>query len=180
MAGEYQIAEMVRKLNRLEAQIKLEMSHVRMLRGVRANIEARMLVETANELGRAAVELEDYLLHLIGEAEGAARRFPAPHSFKARSLAQQQALNPGFASAVGYRNELRALSRRLPEEMHALLGELQTLAREANVKLNDPGRYGDAGAAAPITDVFSFVFGVLDAIGKWVEKRQTAALQRGA
>jgi hypothetical protein len=115
----------------------------------------------ANDLGRAAVELEDYLLQVIGEAQSAARRFPPPHSFRARNLAQQQALTPAFASALGYRNELRALVRRLPEEMHALLRELQTLAREANLKLNDPGRYGDAAASVPINDLSSFVFGVL-------------------
>lgn len=126
-------------LNRLETRIKMELSHVRMLRGVRANIEARTLVETANDLGRAAVELEDCLLQLIGEAQSAARRFPAPHLFRARNLAQQQALTPVFASAVGYWNELRALVRRLPEEMHALLRELQTFAREANLKLNGSG-----------------------------------------
>jgi hypothetical protein len=57
---------------------------------------------------------------------------------------------------------------------------LQTLAREANLKLNDPGRYGDAAASVPISDLFSFVFGVLDAIGKWVEKRSQSALPRGA
>src|SRR5215469_13217202 len=68
VAGEQKIAEMVRQLNRLEARIKRELSHVRMLRGVRANIEARTLVEASNDLGRAAVELEDYLLQLIGEA----------------------------------------------------------------------------------------------------------------
>jgi len=97
-----------------------------------------------NRLGRAAVELEDYLLHVIGEAQSVARRFPQPQSFRPRSLAQQQALNPAYASAVGYRNELRAFSRRLPEEMHALLRELQTLAKDANLRLNDLGRYGDA------------------------------------
>ena len=180
MAGEYQIADMVRKLNRLEARIKMELGHVRMLRGVRGNIEARTLVETTNDLGRAAFELEEYLRQLVGEAQSTARRYPAPHSFRAHSLAQQQALNPGFASAVGYRNELRALVRRLPDEMHALLKELQTLAREANLKLNDPGRYGDAASSAPITDLFSFVFGVLDAVAKWAEKRKQSALPRGA
>ena len=70
--------------------------------------------------------------------------------------------------------------RRLPEEMHALLRELQTFAREANLKLNDPGRYGDAAASVPINDLFSFLFGVLDAISKWVEQRKQTAPQRGA
>ncbi|HTT23476.1 MAG TPA: hypothetical protein VMG82_31400 [Candidatus Sulfotelmatobacter sp.] len=180
MTGEYQIAELVRKLNRLEVRIKMELGHVRMLRGIRPNIEARTLVETANDLGRVAIELEEYLLQLVGEAQSATRRFPVPRSLRARSLAQQQALNPGFASAVGYRNELRALACRLPEQMHALIREVQTLSGEATMRLNDPGRYGDAAAAMPINDLFSVIFGVLDAIGRWVEKKKQAALPRGA
>ena len=172
MSGEQQIAEIIRKLNRLEARINLELVHVRMLRSVRANIEARTLVETVNNLRRAAVQLEDYLLHVIGEAQSAARRFPAPHLLRASNLAQQQALNPRFASAIGYRHEVRALAQRLPREMQVLLSELHALAGEANLVLNDPGRYGDAAASVPINDIVGFAFSVLDAISKWVEKRK--------
>jgi len=48
MQGDYQIAETVRKLNQLERQTQGLLSHVRMLRGVRDNIEARAFLETAN------------------------------------------------------------------------------------------------------------------------------------
>lgn len=114
MAGEYQIAEAVRKLKYMERQIQGLLGHVRLLRGVRENIEARALLETANQLCLAGMELEEYLRCLVGEAESATRRFPPPRSYRAHNLAQQVALNPGFASAVGYRNDLRALAKRLP------------------------------------------------------------------
>jgi hypothetical protein len=175
MVGEQQVAELVRKLNRLEMRINAELVHVRMLRGVRSNIEARTLVETVNNLCRAAGELEDYLLHLVGEAQSTVRRFPAPRSFRPRNLSQQQALNVGYASAVGYRNEVRALAQRLPRELQVLLNELQTLAGEAQLALNNPGRYGDAAASVPINDLFSFFFSSLDAIAKWVEQRRVSA-----
>jgi len=174
MAGEYQIAETVRKLNQLERQIQGLQSHVRLLRGVRENIEARALLETANQLCLAGMELEEYLRCLMGEAESAARRFPPPRSYRARNLAQQLALNPGFASAVGYRNELRALARRLPREIDELQAQLRLLAGEANRAVNDPGRFGDLAASAPITDVLGFVFQVLDAAAKWLQKKRSA------
>lgn len=173
MVGEYQIAETVRKLNYMERQIQGLLGHVRLLRDVRENIEARTLLETANQLCLAGMELEEYLRCLVGEAESAARRFPRPHSYRARTLAQQMALNPGFASAVGYRNELRALARRLPGEMHELQGQLRLLAGEANQRLSDPGRYGDLAAPALITDVLGFVFQVLDAAAKWLQKKKS-------
>jgi hypothetical protein len=89
-------------------------------------------------------------------------------------LAQQIALNPGFASAVGYRNELRALAKRLPSEMDELQGQLRLLAGEANRGINDPGRFGDLAAPAPITDVLGFVFQVLDAAAKWLQGKKSA------
>jgi hypothetical protein len=174
MQGDYQIAETVRKLNQLERQTQGLLSHVRMLRGVRDNIEARAFLETANQLCLAGIELEEYLRHLVGEAESTARRFPAPRSYRARNLAQQIALNPGFASAVGYRNELRALAKRLPSEMDELQGQLRLLAGEANRGINDPGRFGDLAAPAPITDVLGFVFQVLDAAAKWLQGKKSA------
>ena len=174
MAGEYQIAETVRKLNQMERQIQGLLGHARLLRGVRENIEARALLETANQLCLAGMELEDYLRHLVGEAETAARRFPPPRSYRARNLAQQIALNPGFASAAGHRNELRALAKRLPGEMDELQAQLRLLAGEANRGVNDPGRFGDLAAPGPITDILGFVFQVLDAAAKWLQRRKSA------
>lgn len=174
MAGEYQIAETVRKLNEIERKIKGLLLHVGFLRSVTQNIEARTLLETANQLSLAGMELEDYLRILVGEARSTARRFPAPRSYRAQSLAQQNALNPGFASAVGYRNELKALARRLPEEMDNLQGQLRLLAVDANRGVNVPGRFGDLAAPAPITDVLGFVFQVLDAAAKWIQKKKSA------
>ena len=174
MAGEYQIAETVRKLNYMERQIQGLLRHARLLRGVRENIEARALLETANQLCLAGMELEEYLRCLVGDAESTARRFPAPRSYRARNLAQQMALNPGFASAVGYRNELRALARRLPGEMDQLQAELRMLAGEANRGVNDPGRFGDLAAPGAITDLLGFVFQVLDAVAKWLQKKKSA------
>ncbi|HXN52810.1 MAG TPA: hypothetical protein VN943_12815 [Candidatus Acidoferrum sp.] len=174
MGGEYQIAETVRKLNQIERQIQGLLGHVRLLRGVRENIEARALLETANQLCVAGFELEEYLRQLVGEAESTARRFPVSQSYRARNLAQQIALNSGFASAVGYRNELRALAKRLPNEMDELQGQLRLLAGEANRGINDPGRFGDLAAPAPFTDVLAFVFQVLDAAAKWLERKKSA------
>ena len=174
MGGEYQIAETVRKLNLIERQIQGLLGHVRFLQGVRENIEARTLLETANQLCLAGMELEEYLRQTVGEAETAARRFPAPRSYRARNMAQQTALNAGLASAVGYRNELRALARRLPGEMAELHGQLRLLAGEANRGVNDPGRFGDLAAPAPITDVLAFVFQVLDATAKWLQRKKSA------
>lgn len=175
MAGEYQIAETVRKLNQMERQIQGLRGHVQFLRSVRENVEARALLETANQLCLAGGELEDFLRHLVGEAESAARRFPAPRSYRPRNLAQQVALNPGFASAVGYRNELRALAKRLPGQMHELQSQLRLLAGEANQSINDPGRFGDLAASTPINDIFGFVFQVLDAASRWVQRKRASS-----
>jgi hypothetical protein len=174
MPGEYQLAEIVRKLNCMEKRIQGLLGHVHLLRDVRENIEARTLLETANQLSLAGMALEEYLCSLVGEAASARRRFPAPRSYRARNLAQQIALNPGFASAVGYRNEFRALAARLPGEMDQLQAELRMLAGEANSMVNDPGRFGDLAAPAPITDVLGFVFQVLDALAKWLQKKKAA------
>lgn len=61
MAGEYQIAETVRKLSQLERRIQGFQGHVRLLRSVRENIEARALLEAANQRCLAGMELEEYL-----------------------------------------------------------------------------------------------------------------------
>jgi len=98
----------------MDRQIHGLLGHGRFLRRAQEDIESRTLLETANQLCVAGMELEEYLRHLTGEAESAARRFPPPRSYNARNLARQAALNSGFASAVGYRNALRALSKRLP------------------------------------------------------------------
>jgi hypothetical protein len=174
MGGEYQVAETVRKLNQMERQIQGLLSHVRFLQGVRENIEPRTLLETANQLCVAGMELEEYLRQIVGEAETVARRFPAPRAYRARNMAQQIALNSGFASAVGYRNELRALAKRLPMEMDELHRQLRLLAGEANRGVNEPGRFGDLAAPAPITDVIAFVFQVLDATARWLQRRKSA------
>ncbi len=76
MSGEYQIAETVWKLNQMDRQIQGLLSHVRFLRGVQENIEARTLLETANQLCAGGMELEEDLRHRTGEVESAARRFP--------------------------------------------------------------------------------------------------------
>jgi hypothetical protein len=142
-----------------------------MLHGIRENIEARTFLETSNQLCLAGSELEEYLRNLVGEAESAARRFPPPRSYRARNLSQQNALNPGFASAVGYRNELRALAKRLPGELDDLQRQLGFLAREASRGVNDPGRYGDLAAPGPVTDVLALVFQVLDAVAKKLRRK---------
>jgi hypothetical protein len=171
MIPEFQIPDTVRKLNQMELKIRGMQAHVLMLRGVRENIEARTFLETSNELRLAGSELEEYLRQLVGEAESAARRFPPPRSFRARNMSQQTALNPGFASAVGYMNELRALAKRLPGELDALQSQLGFLAREANSGVNDPGRYGDLSAPGPVTDVLALVFQVLDAVAKKLQRK---------
>jgi len=159
----------------MERQIQGLLAHVQMLYGAHQNLDARTLLEASNQLSLAGSELEEYLSQLVGEAQVLARRFPPPRSFRARNLGQQIALNPGFASAVGYRNELKALARRLPEEMCELHRRLLTLAREAEQRMNEPGRWGDLAAPGPITDVLSFVFQVLDAIAKIIKHRQSAS-----
>lgn len=174
MSGEYQIAETVRKLNQMERQIQGLLGHVQFLRGVQENIEARTLLETANRLCVAGMELEEYLRHLAGEAESAARRFPPPRSYNARNLAQQAALNSGFASAVGYRNELRALARRLPQEIDDLQSQLRLLTGDAGRRVNDPGRFGDLPAPVPINDILGFVSQLLDATAKWIQRKKAA------
>jgi hypothetical protein len=170
MIPEFQIQDIVRKLNQMELKIRGLLAHVQMLHGNRESIEARTLLETSNQLCLAGAELEEYLRHLVGEAESAARRFPPPRSYRARSLSQQNALNPGFASAVGHRNELRALAKRLPGELDDLQRQLRLLAREANRGVNDPGRYGDLAAPGPVTDALALVFQVLDAVAKKLQR----------
>jgi hypothetical protein len=171
MIAEFQIQDTVRKLNQMELKIRGLLAHVPMLRGSRENIEARTFLETSNQLSLVGSELEEYLRHLVGEAESAARRFPPPRSYRARNLSQQNALNQGFASAVGYRNELRALAKRLPGELDDLHRQLGFLAREANRGVNDPGRYGDLAAPGPVTDVLALVFQVLDAVAKKLKRK---------
>jgi hypothetical protein len=170
MAGEHIIAEAVRKLNRLELHIKDTKKHAQFL-GTVKGIDARDLKKVAHELQVAAMAMEEYLLRLTGEAEQAARRFPA-RPFKAKTFGQQAALNPGVASAVGFRNELRALSKRIPQELDELHKQLGLLAAQAQAGLNDQGRWGDLAIASPVTDLFGFVIGVLELIGKYAEKRR--------
>jgi hypothetical protein len=171
MIPEFQIQDTVRRLNQMELKIRGLMAHVQMLRGSRENIESRTFLETSNQLCLAGSELEEYLRHVPGEADSATRRFPPPRSYRARNLSQQKALNPGFASAVGYRNELRALARRLPVEFDDLQRQLAFLAHEANRGLNDPGRWGDLAAPGPVTDVLALVFQILDAVAKKLQRK---------
>jgi hypothetical protein len=172
MGGENIIAEAVRKLNRLELQIKDSKKHAQFLGTVKI-IDARDLKKIAHELQVAAMAMEEYLLRLTGEAEQAARRFPA-RPFKAKTFGQQVALNPGLASAVGFRNELRALSKRIPQELDDLHKQLDSLAEKAQAGLNEQGRWGDLAIASPITDLFGFVIGVLELVAKYAEKRRAA------
>lgn len=172
MAGENIIAEAVRKLNRLEFQIKDSRKHVQFLRTLDF-IDARELQRMAHELQVAAMAMEEYLLRAIGEAEQVARRYPA-RPFRAKSFGQQVTLNAGLASAVGYRNELRALSKRIPQALDELHKDVHTLAEKAKAGLNEPGRWGDAAIASPITDVISFVVGALELVAKYAEKRRAA------
>lgn len=50
MAGEYQIAETVRKPNEMDRQIRGLLGHSRLLRGTGEDIEAQPLLESANQL----------------------------------------------------------------------------------------------------------------------------------
>ncbi len=170
MAGENIIAEAVRKLNRLELQIKDTRKHVHFLRTLDF-LDARELQRMANELRVGAMAIEEYLLRAIGEAEQAARRFPA-RPFRAKNFSQQVALNPGAASAVGYRNELRALSKRVPQELDELHKDVHSLAEKAKAGMNEPGRWGDLAASGPVTDVISFVMGALELVAKYAAKRR--------
>lgn len=62
------------------------------LRSVRENIEARALLEAANQRCLAGMELEEYLRRLVGEAESAAyspeRRKTRPGNLATRFSAQ--------------------------------------------------------------------------------------------
>jgi hypothetical protein len=59
-------------------------------------------------------------------------------------------------------------------EMDELHRQLRLLAGEANRGVNEPGRFGDLAAPAPITDVIAFVFQVLDATARWLQRRKSA------
>jgi len=172
MAGENIIAEAVRKLNRLEFQIKDTRKHVQFLRTLDF-LDARELQRIAHELRVGAMAMEEYLLRAIGEAEQVARRYPA-RPFRAKTFGQQVTLNAGLASAVGYRNELRALSKRVPQELDELHKDVHSLAEKAKAGLNEPGRWGDLSISSPITDVIGFVFSALELIAKYAEKRRAA------
>jgi hypothetical protein len=176
MLGKLHIQNTVKRLNLMERQVQGLLSHVQMLHGVHQNLDAQTLLETSNQLSLAGSELEEYLRQLVGETQVLTRRFPPPRSYRARNLAQQIAINPGFASAVGYRNELKALARRLPEEMYELDRRLQLLPREVDQRMSELGRWGDLAAPGPVTDVLSFVFQVLDAIAKMIQRRKSASV----
>lgn len=167
MSQEHFIAEAVRKLNRLEVEIRAKQRHVQFLRSI--SIDARELSRVSNELAVAAMAIEEYLLRIAGDADSVARRFPA-RPFRARNFAQQEALNLRLASAVGYRNELRSLSQRIPKELDDLHRQVRLLAEKAKAGLNDPGRWGDAAASTPVNDVIGLAFSLLDLIAKWRDR----------
>jgi len=151
-----QVVTELRKLDRLLNEQQLQ-RHVSFMRSVAKNFDAREMLRLSTEL---QVEARVFELHL-SELLGSGRSYAA-----ATCSRPPREIAPGrFApSNGGDIIEFRALSSRLSRRLASLTTELSYFRMEANTRLNDPGRYGDAAMPNPVNDLFGFIQSVLDLV----------------
>ena len=162
MAGELQALKLrqvvaeLRKLDRLLNEQQLQ-RHVSFMRTVIKNFDARDMLKLSTELQTQVRSFEVHLSGLTGSgrslAAGIGNRPP-------------QEISPGrfTPSQGGDIAEFRALSSKLSQRLNSLAKEVSSLRIEANTKLNEPGRYGDAAMPNPVNDLLAFLQSVLDLV----------------
>ena len=160
MAGELlnlRLRHVVTELRNLDRLLSERESHVRVMRSIVKNFDARDMVRLSNELETEARSLELHLSGLVDAGRTAAA--------VAGNRPPQQVAPGRFTPSVGGEiAEVRALSTKLPQRLTTLTKELSGFRLQANAALNEPGRYGDAALPNPFNDLVSVVQGVLDLI----------------
>ena len=152
------LRQAVAELRKLDRQLdeRNTQPHVSFMRSSAANFDARELLRLATEL-----QSETLALGLRASALGSGK------SYSAGSRPPQE-VAPGryTPSSGGEVAEFRTLLSKVSRRLNALATDLSAFSMEANAKINDPGRYGDAALSNPVNDLFSFIQGILDLIRK--------------
>jgi hypothetical protein len=160
MAGELQehrIRLIVAELRNLVRLLNQRQPQVSFLRQSAKNFDGRDLLRLSSELETETQSLEHHLSALIGSGRSYAR---------AVGSRLPQEIAPGHLTPTsgGDLAEFRSLSSKLSDRLKSFATDLASLKSDANTKLNDPGRYGDAAIPNPVNDLFGFVQNILDLI----------------
>ena len=153
--NEMKIANILKELNRLapplEARLKGASQHAKALRSMES-IDGRLLLEAATDLQKEAIEYGRELQHLTAEVQSLSR-------------------TSAGTAMKGYLANIRGLRDRLEKQLDALQGELAILAKTANDRVNEPGRWGDAATATgPVKELIDLIAMVIELLAKYRAK----------
>jgi hypothetical protein len=156
---------LIASLRDLEITVSDRIRHVQMLQHCGESIEARIALDTATSLQLNAQELAQYLARFGAEAETISR------STSHRPPAQLK-LGKYESSDAGMVKELKPTAARIDKKLRGFVNEIRRYGLQSNTRVNDPGRYGTAAASVPINDLVDAIGGVLDAVARYLKKRQ--------
>ena len=161
----FRLKTLIAGLRELEITVSDRIRHVQMLQHSGESIEARSALETATRLELNARELEQYLAGFAAEAEAISR------SISYRSPAQL-GVGKFESSDAGMMTDLKPMAARIGKKLRGFADEVRRYAIQSNTRINDPGRYGTGAASVPINDLLDAIGGVLDAVARYLKKRQ--------
>jgi len=153
--NEMKIDSILKELNKLapplEARIKQAIQHAKMLRSQEA-LDPRLVLNAATDLQKEAIKHDQDLQRLTAEVQSLSRSAAA-------------------ATMKGHLANIKGLRERLQKQLDELHDELQKLAKAANERLNEPGRWGDAATAAgPVKDLMDLIAMLLELLAKYRQK----------
>jgi len=153
--NELKIANILKELNRLapplEAKIKQTMQHAKLLGKLEA-LDPRAVLEAATNLQKEAIQHDKDLQRLTAEVESLSRSSAA-------------------ATMKGHLANIKGLRARLQKLLGDLHDELLKLAKSADARLNEPGRWGDAATATgPLKDLLDLILMIIELLAKYRQK----------
>jgi hypothetical protein len=153
--NEMKIANVLRELNKLapplETKIKQTIQHAKALRSMES-LDPRLLLNAATDLQKEAIQHDKELEHLTAEVQSLSRTGAA-------------------ATMKGHLANIKGLRARLQKLLDELHAELQNLAKAANERLNEPGRWGDAATATgPVKDLMELIAMLIELLAKHRQK----------
>ena len=162
-----QLRQLVTDLRDLDAVVSGKTRTAQILSSSHKQLDARNLLNVANDLDREATQLELLLRELAGRAELAQRSTPKAPPVQIGF----GKVSPSFGGELA---EIGALCRRLPKGLIDLHRKAHHLRVVGMTDINSPTRIPDPASYGPVVDLFNTVLSVVEAIvefrGHWGKK----------
>jgi hypothetical protein len=153
----------INDLRNLDRQMSEFTMTARVIRRSGASFEARTVFDYTNESGKALRRFEQHLVRVTKEIQVLIGGFTA----KSGADSLIETFDPREKHLVP---RLKSELAKTHKDFRKLVRETIDLARDANRRLNDPGRYGSGAVDLPLNKLIETGFSILDFVAKILKR----------